>query len=466
MVNMDYDVLILGGGIIGCATAYELSKYSLNIALIEKDYDIADDVALINSGIVYDGVECEDTLVSKLEFMGNQLIPELASKFNVKLKKCGSLIIAEDKQSEENLNSIYDRALSRGINNVYLLNERQVYEMEPNLNISVKKAIYTTNTAIISPYDLAISYGEIAFDNGVKFKLEEEVLDIQNISKGFKVITNKNKFTCNMVLNTTPSENYSIDSLNKVNKNRSYLKHFLLESNFEGTYKNIITTLSKGQEQIYAVPTLGDSSIISIKTDEYINYGESLKKISCFLGNINESYINTFYESPFYKDSLIIDDSLVDKGYIKVTGKHYSQVTITPAIAKIICETIVNNFNCVLKKDFIDKRREFYRFSDLSNEDRKNIIKLDKRYGKVICPCNQVTEGEIVDSIRRPLGARTIEGIKRRTGVTFGNCKGAYCLNKVVSILSRETNKNMTEIVKDSKNSRVVIGRIKEFNEM
>jgi len=463
---MDYDVLILGGGIIGCAVAYELSKYSLTIALIEKDYDIADDVALVNSAIVYDGSECEDTLVAKLELMGNKLIPDLVSKFNVRFKRCNSLIIAEDKKSEDQLINMYDKALNRGIDNIYLLNSKEVYKMEPNLSISVKKAIYSKNTGVISPYDLAIAYGEVAFDNGVNFKLEEEVLDIQKMSRGFRVITNKNKFNCNLVLNTTPGENYSIDSLSKVSKDRSYLKNFLLERSFKGSFKNIVSTVSETNEKLYAVPTIQESSMIAIKTDDRIGYDESLRKISTFMGKINDDEINTFYESPFYNDTLIIDDSLVDTGYIKVTGKHYGQVTMTPAIANIVCETIVNNLNCVLKKDFVDKRREFYRFRYLSNKERNDIIKLNKNYGRIVCYCQKVTEGEIIDSIRRPLGARTLEGIKRRTEVTFGSCNGAQCLNKIATILSRETNKSMTEIVKDSKNSRLIVSRIKEFDEI
>lgn len=463
---MDYDVLILGGGIIGCAAAYELSKYSLNIALIEKDYDIADDVALINSAIVYDGAECEDTLVAKLELMGNRFIADVTSKFNVPFKRCNSLIIAEDKKSEEKLINMYDKALNRGIDNIYLLNSKEVYEMEPNLSISVKKAIYSKNTGIIAPYDLAIAYGEVAFDNGVNFKLEEEVLDIQKMSKGFRVITNKNKFTCSMVLNTTPRENYSIDSINKVNKDRGYLKYFLLEKGFKGSFKNIISTVSETDEKVFAVPTVQENSMVAIKTDTNMGYDESLRKISAFMGKINDEEINTFYESPFYNDTLIIDDSLIDKGYIKVTGKHYGQVTMTPAIAKIVCETIVNNLNCVLKKDFVDKRREVYRFRYLSNEERNDIIKLEKDYGRIVCYCHKVTEGEIIDSIRRPLGARTLEGIKRRTGATLGSCNGAQCLNKVAGILARETNKSMTEIVKDSKNSRLIVSRIKEFDEI
>lgn len=463
---MDYDVLILGGGIIGCAVAYELSKYNLNIALIEKDYDIADDVALVNSAIVYDGIECEDTLVSKLELMGNRLLDDVVKRFNVSYKKCNSLIIAEDKKSEQALIHMYNKAINKGVDNVYLLDSENVYEMEPNLNINVKRAIYSKNTGVISPYDLAIAYGEIAFDNGVKFKLEEEVLDIQKASKGFRVITNKNKFTCNMVLNTTPSENYSIDKSNKINRNRSYLKYFLLEKNFKGSFKNIISTLRSTGEKVFAVSTVQGGSMIAVKTDENISYDESLKKIHNFIGRINEDEINSFYESTFYNDSLIIDDSFIDKGYIKVIGKHYGQVTMTPSIAKIVCETIVSNLNCVLKKDFVDKRRETYKFRELSNYERNNIIKLDNKYGKVICYCQKVTEGEIVDSIRRPLGARTLEGIRRRTGVTFGSCNGAQCLHKVAAILARETNKNLTEIVRDSKNSTIVMSRIKEFDEM
>ncbi len=463
---MDYDVLILGGGIIGCAVAYELSKYSLNIALIEKDYDIADDVALINSAVVYDGLECEDTLMSKLELMGNELMEDIASKFNVTFKKRGSLIIAEDKKGEAKLINMYDRAISRGIKNIRLLDSKEVYEMEPNLNANVRRAIHSENTGIICPYDLAIAYGEIAFDNGVKFKLEEEVLDIQKMSRGFRVVTNKNKFTCNMVLNTTPVEYYGIESENKLNKDRCCSKYLLLEKDFRGNFKNIVVTLNESEDKIYTFPTVQGGTIVALKTNETISYSDSLKKISSFMGKINDEYINIFYESPFYNDTLIIDDSLIDNGYVKVVGKHYSQVTITPAIAKIVCETIVNNLNCVLKKDFVDKRREFYRFRDLSNEERESIIKQDKRYGKIVCVCQKVTEGEIVDSIRRPLGARTIEGIKRRTGAAFGTCKGAQCLNKVASILAREMDKRLTDIVKDSKNSKIVISRIKEFDEM
>lgn len=460
---MDYDVLILGGGIIGCAVAYELSKYSLNIALIEKDYDIADDVALINSAVVYDGVECDDTLMAKLEMMGNEMFDELSSKINVPFKRQGSLIIAEDEKSEEMINQMYERALERGIRDISLLQSNEVYELEPNLNIKVSKALYSKNTGVVCPYDLAIAYGEIAFDNGVNFRLEEEVVDIQKITKGFRVITNKNKFTCKMVINTTPGQNYSIDTSEKIYKEKRNLSFFLLEKDCKVNYNNIMFTIKDSEENVRIIPTVQGNIILALNTEEPVGYEHTLKNFNSIIGEIDENKINAFYQWPHYKDTIIIDESLIDKGYIKVVGKHYGQVTMTPSIAKMVCETIVSNINCILKKDFVGKRREVYKFSQLSNEERNQIIKMNKKYANIICACKNITEGEIIDAIRRPLGARTVEGIKRRTGVTFGSCKGSECFSKIVSILAREMNKKPTDIVNDSKNSNILKSRIKEF---
>lgn len=462
---MDYDILILGGGIIGCAAAYELSKYSLNIALIEKDYDIADDVALINSAIVYDGMECENTLVSKLELMGNSLFDEITKKFNVPFKRTGSLVIASNEEEEEKIKGIYDRSLKRGIENIKLLDSTQVYEMEPNLNVKVSRALYSKNIGVVCPYDLAIGYAEVAFDNGVNFKLEEEVINIERVSKGFRVETNKNKFTCRMVINTVQGKYYSVDSNNdNIVNNTGYIKYFLLERDFKGIFSNILFILKKEGERVFTIPSTQGNTIAALSSKENKNYNESIKKVSSLINGISDENIASFYQSYYYNNNILIDDSSVDKGYIKVSAKHYGEVTMAPAIAKIICETVVNNIKCTLKKDFNDKRREFYRFRDMDNKERDEIIKLDKRFGKVVCLCEMITEGEVIESIRRPLGARTLEGVKRRTGATLGSCQGAYCTNKIISILARETGRKTTDIVKDSKNSRIILNRIKEFD--
>lgn len=465
---MDYDVLILGGGIIGCASAYELSKYSLNIALIEKDYDIADDISLINTEIVYDGVETFDSLASKLEHMGNSIFDEVTTKFNIPFKRYGSIMVSRNEEEHEKLLKVYNRAIKEGNKKIKLLDSNEVYKLEPNLNIKVKSGLYSENTGVVCPYDLAIAYGEVAFDNGVNFRLQEEVLNIEKISRGFRVTTNKNKFTCKVVLNTIPGNKYKIDieERNIELRERKDLQYFQIDKSFKGGFSNIIFMMNDNKELLFTAPTVLGDRIVAVNSNSSLSYEDTFKRLNPLISGLSEDQIGGFFQTNFYSNSILIDDSQIDKGYIKVVGKHYGEVTITPYLSKIICETITSNLNSKLKKNFNDKRRDFFRFRELSLEEKDALIKLDKKYGKIVCVCKEVTEGEIVDAIRRPLGARTVEGLKRRCGVTLGDCQGSYCINKIVSILARETNKSIGEIMKRSKDSKETIGRIKEFNEM
>ncbi|MDD7796015.1 NAD(P)/FAD-dependent oxidoreductase [Clostridium sp. 'White wine YQ'] len=465
---MDYDILILGGGIIGCSIAYELSKYNLNIALIEKDYDIADDLSFINTAIIYDGAECSNDLMSSLENMGNSLIEEVATKFNVPFKRIGSIRIAQTDVAVDKLYKMYDRAKRRGIKDIHLIDEEHIKEVEPNLNIPVKKALYSQNTAVISPYDLALAYAEVAADNGVIFRLEEDVVDIKKLSKGFRVTTSKNKFTCKVVVNTIPGEQYNLNPTNeKETKIDKKLYYLLVDDSFKECNDTlVINEREESNGFVFQTPTLSLGTLVAVKSDVALSYEELIKTSNSILPNLSKRDINYMFSDEFNVDSMLIDESEISKGYINVTGDHYGEVTIAPALSQILCESLVNNLKCTLKRDFIDKRREYFRFRELSDEQKNELIKIDDRYGNVVCLCNTITEGEIVDAIRRPLGARTVEGIKRRTGATFGNCHGSYCIDKVINILAREMDKKLTDIVEDSKNSNLLVSRIKEFDEV
>lgn len=462
---MDYDVLILGGGIIGCAAAYELSKYSLNIALIEKEYDIADDVSLVNAAIVYDGIETKDDTMAKLELAGNRMFDDLSKKFNIPFRRNGSLLLIEKDDGSE-INSIYKRAKQRGIKNMKLIDGAEAKRMEPALNIDVKFAIYSHNIGVVCPYDLALSYGEVAYDNGVNFKLQEEVLSIKKFRNGFQVVTNKNKFTCRLVINTTPVNTYLSDFPEEDESlgNRINLQYFIMDKEIKPNFKNTLFILNNKRERIFAVPNAYGDTILALSSKDVMPIAKAESRINSAASILDEDFINTHYRLPFYNESMIIDDRYINEGYLRVVGKHYGQVTITPALANNICSKIVSILKCKPKKDYYDKRREYYKFRSMSNEERNNLIKSDKRYGNMVCVCQKVTEGEIVDSIRRPLGARTIEGIKRRTGALLGSCKGSLCYNKVAEILARETDKDLREIVIDSSGSNIFKGRIKEFD--
>mgnify|MGYP004639774667 FL=1 len=470
---MDYDVLVLGGGIIGCAAAYELSKYNLNIAVIEKEYDIADDISFVNTAIVYDGSETSNNVMSGLEYIGNTLLENLCSRFNVPFKRIGALRVVNDDNGVLKLKEMYDRAVKRGIDDICLINGDEVKKIEPNINTDIKKGLYSKNVAIVAPYDLAIAYAEVASENGVNFRLEEEVLNIEKINRGFRVATNRNKFTCKVVINTIADEIYINEKgvvkekLSEAEedsfKNMSYI---LVDDKYKNKLNNVVTQTFDKDTFVVSTPVINGGSLIGVKSSEKTSLEDNLSYVGVMLKDLNKSIINNLFRESYDKDSIVVDDSEIDKGYISIIGTHYGKITLAPALAKMICDTLTNNLNCTLKKNFIDKRRDFYRLRQMDREELNEAIKVDGRYGKIICNCNNVSEGEIVDCIRRPLGARTVKGVKRRTGAGFGNCHGSYCNEKIISILARELDKKITDIVDDSKNSKIIYSRIKEFKDI
>lgn len=463
---MDYDILVLGGGIIGCSVAYELSKYNFNIALIEKKYDVVDDTSFLNTSVIYDGSETYNGTMAQLEKEGSKLIEEACLKFNVKYNKTGALRVGSTEHQIKEIEKMYDMAKRRGIHNISIIDENQIYELEPNLRKGYKKGLYSKNVATINPYDLAISYGEVAADNGVNFRFEEKVSKIEKVSKGFKVTTNKNTFNCKIVIKTIIDDIYEdeegiISSDEKI-RNINYV---LVDENSKDQLTKVIINDIEKKNFVINIPSMQGGSILGIKSDKALSIEENKGYIKNIVTNLDEKSIIRIF-SDIKSNSIIIDDTDIKNGFISLTGSHYAKVTLAPAIAHAITDSIILYTKANRKKDFIDKRRELYRFRDMDNRERNEIIAVDKRYGNVICICNQITEGEIVDSIRRPLGARTVEGVKKRTGAGFGGCYGTYCSRKIIKILAKEINKIPTEIVEDSKESKIWVSRIKEFNEV
>ena len=437
---MDYDVLVLGGGIIGCAAAYELSKYNLNIAVIEKEYDIADDISFVNTAIVYDGSETSNNVMSGLEYIGNILLEDLCSRFNVPFKRIGALRVVNDENGVLKLKEMYDRTVKRGIDGICLINGDEVKKIEPNINTDIKKGLYSKNVAIVAPYDLAIAYAEVASENGVNFRLEEIYINEKGVVKEKNSEAEEDSF-----------------------KNMSYI---LVDSKYKNKLNNVVTQTFDKDTFVVSTPVINGGSLIGVKSIEKTSLEDNLSYVGVMLKDLNKSIINNLFRESYDKDSIVVDDSEIDKGYISIIGTHYGKITLAPALAKMICDTLTNNLNCTLKKNFIDKRRDFYRLRQMNREELNEAIKVDGRYGKIICNCNNVSEGEIVDCIRRPLGARTVKGVKRRTGAGFGNCHGSYCNEKIISILARELDKKITDIVDDSKNSKIIYSRIKEFKDI
>jgi L-2-hydroxyglutarate oxidase LhgO len=463
---MDYDVLILGGGIVGCAVAYQLSKYNLNIALIEKDYDIANELSFNNTAVIYDGSESNNEAISILENKGIYLIKEHCKKFNIPYNKIGALRIFTDKSGDSIIDNMYKRAKERNIQGVHIIEDTAIYDIEPNLKVQVNKALYSENIAVIPPYNLAASYAEVAADNGVNFRLEEEVID-KVISKGLKITTNRNKFTCKFVINTIPNESFNekYEENNEEVTNKK-VKYISLNEKFDINMNCVVINDITEDQFVINIPTLSNGSLIGIGSNKLLSLEEEIELAKGVSDKIKKELINNMFSEVYSLNNMVIDDSNIEEGYIRVIGNHYAKITIAPMIAKDIEEKLKANMNITKKKDYIDKKREVFVFRNMSKDQRNKLISLDKRYGNIVCSCNNISEGEIVDSIRRPLGARTLEGVKRRTGIGHGSCNGSSCNIKIMKILAREMNKNLLDIVDDSMESKILVGRIKEFNEI
>lgn len=461
---MDYDVLILGGGIVGCSIAYELSKYSLNVSIIEKELDIGNDVSELNASLIFDGMEIDNDLNYYMEYYGNKNMRDITKLFNVPFKKFKSIILDESLDNKKgSIDKMYVRSIRRGIKGIQKINNDNLkFTLDSKVKAKFNKAIISRNLGVVCPYDLAISYGEIAFDNGVNFRLGEKVIEIKKISNGFKVTTTKNKFTCKFVINTIPDDDYKIKNKDKKIEDKNYnAKYFLVNKKFR--FKDIVVILGEGSEGIFVYPNFNGDTIAYVITKNEITYEEAFKRLANKLPGINYECINNSYSTKFLNDKIIIDDSMVSKGYIKIDGKNYGIVAMSQFIANTIRKMVIENIPSKLKKDFYGKRREVYRFRDMTNEERKKLISINPKYGKIVCTCNEVTEGEIIDSIRRPLGARTIDGIRKRTDAMKGNCCGNACTTRIISILAHETNKDITEILEKSEGSNIIMSRIKQF---
>ncbi len=461
---MDFDVIILGGGLVGCSLAYELCKYNLNIAVIEKNFDVAEDVALFNSTLILDGKDIDDERTFQLIRRSNDKLDRLSEELDVFYEKVPSFTIYS---TSDEARRIYQRAVKRKIEGISLLTGKEANKINHHIDEDEEAVLYSMNTGVISPYDYATTMAEIAYDNGVSFRLEEQVTDIQSLPRGgMKVTTNKNRYKARVVLRTTFGEKFTIkkdiDSISP----HHIVENMLIEKDFNREIKHILKTYKGNGEVITLLPTSTNKLLASLKTSKSKEFTQMKKEVESVIGPFPPERVDIINEHRYWSEPITIDREYADMGYIHIQAKNFAVDNVLSSITEDAVEMVLEHFKATTNHDFEGKRRQFYRFREMTDEERNEIIKINPKYGKMVCLCSNVTEGEIIDSIRRPMGARTVEGVRRRTGTVFGRCQGSYCLTKIVEILARELHQSPLQIMNDKKNSQVISARIKEFDSM
>lgn len=475
-----FDVTIIGSGVIGSAIARELSKYKLRICVIEKEADVASGTTKANSAIVHAGFDAKPgTLKGKLNAEGNAMFDKLSKELDFPFKRNGSFVLCFDEKDLGKLRKLKEQGRKNGVPDLEILDGDKVRSMEPNLSESVVGALFAPTGGIVCPYEMTIALAENAFTNGAEFKFDSKVNSIDKKDGKYTVITNKGTIETKFVINTAGV--YADEINNMVSKNKIKIiprkgEYCLFDKAVGNTVaKTIFQLPTKMGKGVLITPTIDGNLLVGPNavdvddkddlntTSEGIN--EILSKASFSVKSIPVRQVITSFSGlrahPISGD-FIIGEAKDAENFINAAGIESPGLSSSPAIAKMIEEIVVLKLHPEKNDKFNPIRKGIPKFREMTNEDRKKLIAQDHRYGKIVCRCETVTEGEIVNSIQRPLGARNLDGIKRRTRAGMGRCQCGFCSTRLVDILSRELKVDPRSITKYGKNSNILCGKNKE----
>lgn len=476
-----FDITIIGAGVIGCNIARELSKYNLKICVLEKGSDVAVGTTKANSAIVHSGYDAKTgTLKAKLNVEGNSMFDKLSKELDFPFKRNGSLVLCFNDNDSYKLEELKERGERNGVPNLKILNKDEVRKLEPNIGEDVVSALYAPTGGIVCPYEMTIGLAENAYTNGVEFKFNEEVKNISKENDEFNIKTNKGNIKCKLLINAAGLYADFINNIiskNKINIIPRKGEYCLFDKEagkmVSKTLFQLPTKMGKG---VLVTPTVDGNLLIGpnavdiedkedkTTTREGLSYILNRAKLS-----VNEipmrKIITSFagLRAHSSEDDFIIGESADVKNFINVAGIDSPGLSSSPAIAKMVESIVVEKLKPEKNEDFNPIRRGIPKFREMNNEERKKLIAKDARYGNIVCRCETVTEGEIVNAIKRPLGARNLDGIKRRTRAGMGRCQSGFCSTKLVDILARELNISKLEVTKFGGKSNILVGKNKEI---
>lgn len=478
-----YDIIVIGAGVVGTCVARELSKYQANVCVIDKADDVASGTSKANSGIVHAGYDCKPgTLMAKLNVRGNELLYQLAEELDFPIKKNGSLIVCTIESERGKLDVLLDQANANGVPDARIVERDELLEMEPNLTPNAVAALYVPTGGIICPFNLAIAMGENAAVNGVEFKFETEVKNIVKKDGYYELDTNKSVLETKAVVNAAGvyadvMHNMVSDKKMKIvaRKGEYLLMDKELGDYFKATIFPLPGPMGKG---VLTAPTIHGNMFVGpsatdIEDKEGVNTTQEI--IDDLVQKASASHltkdrlpmnkvITSFAGLRAHEEhhEFIVEEVADAPGFFDAAGIESPGLTSSPAIAEMLVGLIQDKYNFPKNENFIAKRKGIVHMEDLSMEEKNEMIKKNPQYGNIVCRCEMVTEGEIVDAINRPIGARSLDGVKRRTRQGMGRCQAGFCTPRTMEILSRELGIPMTEITKKGEGSNMLVGKIKE----
>ena len=476
---MCYDVAVIGAGVTGAFAARELSRYNLKVALIEKCNDLAMGTSKANSAIVHSGFDAlPGSLKAILNVKGTAMMPETCKELNVPFKPIGSLLLAFSDEEMKTVKELYDRGVTNGVPGLEIIDSARLHEMEPNVNPGAVGALWAPTAGIVCPYELTIAAAENAVINGTEFMRNFAVSKIDYDGSVFTVSDGKQEIKARYIVNAAGVYCDEIaaligdNSLHTIARKGEYM---LCDKTVGNLVSHVLfqcpTIMGKGT---LVTPTvdgnllLGPTAIdIEGKEDVDTNADtlalileKAQKSVPCVS---TREVITSFagLRAHLECDDFIIGKSEKNDKFINAAGIESPGLSSAPAVGLMIAEIIADDAGAEKRADFNPVREAPVRFRHMTNEERKAIIAKNPAYGRIICRCETITEGEIIDAIKAPAGARDVDGVKRRTRAGMGRCQGGFCGSKVVELLAKELGVEINEITKCGGNSKILYERTK-----
>lgn len=476
---MTYDVAIVGSGVVGGLIARELSRFNIKVALLEKYNDVAMGTTKANSAIVHGGFDAQNgTLKAKLNVEGTAMMPEVCEKLSVPFKKNGSVVVAFSEKEMEHIKILYERGIKNGVPKLFIIDRDELRRREPNISDEAVGALLSESAGIVCPYELTIAAVENAVTNGVEFIRNCEVKAINENDNGYVLNTTVGEINAKYIINA--AGNFSDELARMVGDNSIELvprkgEYYVLDKSVGNLATHTIFQCpNKMGKGILVTPTvdgnllIGPTALNIDDKDDTTTTPEGLREaVQKALQSVPivsiKNAITSFagVRAHPVNDDFIIGWCPTSENFLNVAGIESPGLSSAPAIAVYVREILEEKLTLTEKENYTDTRKAPVRFRHLSDEERAELIKKNAAYGRIVCRCETITEGEILDAIRAPGGARDVDGVKRRTRAGMGRCQGGFCGSKVVEILARELDVSMSEITKFGGDSKIIYERTK-----
>ena len=473
-----YDVVVIGGGVVGCAIARELSRYRLDVCLVEREEDVCTGTSKANSAIVHAGFDAKPgSLKARFNVEGSRMMEQLCRDLDISYDRCGSLVLCFGEQDRPKLEQLLQRGIENGVEGLEIVEAERLHAMEPALSAEAVAALYAPTGAIICPFGLTYALAENAVANGVQFRFDTCVERIERTQEGFAVHTNTGVIESRTVVNAAGV--YADVLHNQLCENKLKIvprrgEYCLLDRKdgklVSRTVFQLPSALGKG---VLVSPTVHGNLLIGPTAEDQesrestVTTASGLASATAMAGlsvpnlpmrDVITSFAGLRAHITEGADDFVIGESV--DGFFEATGIESPGLTSAPAIGSYLAGLVAQKLKAEGKENFIPVRRGIAPVKEMTFDERKVLIEQDAAYGQVICRCEQITEGEIVEAIRR--GARSLDGVKRRVRAGMGRCQGGFCAPRVMEILARELGENYMALTKSGGESRLLVDETKE----